>query len=155
MGVFEQVFDLAEAVARRRSLSLWDVELTGQQGRTLVRVLVDAEGGVDLDTIAEVSEEISRGLDLQDPIEGKYMLEVSSPGLERTLRRSDHFAASSGKKVVVKTKEMLVGDSHRVDGVIVDAADDHVTVATDGDAVDIPYDAIKSAKTVFEWRNAQ
>ena len=152
MSVLEEVRDLAEAVARRRELMLWDVEVGGGDGRTVVRVFVDSDSGVDLDTVAEVSEEISRGLDLRDPIPGRYTLEVSSPGLERNLRSRDHFSRSLGQRVIVKTKERLVNDSHRVDGVIVDAGDAAVRVATDGDELEVPYDEIKSARTVFEWK---
>ncbi len=151
MGALEEVRDLAEAVVSRRSLTLWDVEMGGRQGSSVVRVFVDAEGGVDLDTVAEVSEEISRGLDLRDPIPDKYVLEVSSPGLERSLRRPEHFAASVGGRVVVKTTERLVGSSHRVEGEIVDAGERLVRLAVNGDVVEIPYGSIKSARTVFEW----
>ena len=151
MGALEEVRDLAEAVARRRSLLLWDVEMGGQPGRSVVRVLVDAEGGVDLDTVAEVSEEISRGLDLKDPIAGRYTLEVSSPGLERSLKSPRHFELSVGKKVVMKTRERLVGDSHRLEGVIASADPSVVKVDLVAQAVEVPYDEIKSARTVFEW----
>ncbi len=157
LGALEEVRDLAEAVARRRSLRLWDVEMGGQPGRAIVRVFVDADDGVDLDTVAEVSEEISRGLDLRDPIQGRYTLEVSSPGLERSLKAPEHWRVSVGKKVVVKTKDKLVGDSHRLDGVIVGADDDAVRVDLDGgdhddhEVVTVPYDEIRSARTVFEW----
>jgi ribosome maturation factor RimP len=153
MDVLEEVSDLAEAVVRRRSLSLWDVEVGGSQGSRVIRVFVDGEEGVDLDTVAEVSEEISRGLDLRDPIEGRYTLEVSSPGLERTLKRPEHYARSVGKQVVVKTKNKVVGDSHRVDGTILEAGDGAVTLKThQQEEVDVPYEEVKSARTVFEWR---
>jgi ribosome maturation factor RimP len=151
MGVLEEVSDLAESVARRRSLRLWDVEMSGSGGSTVVRIFVDGDEGVDLDTVAEVSEEISRGLDLRDPIDGRYTLEVSSPGLERTLKRPEHFSASVGKQVVVKTKQRLVGDSHRLDGTVVDADEASVKVLAGDQEVEVPYDAIKSARTVFEW----
>ncbi len=151
MGALEEVKDLAEAVAERRSLLLWDVEMGGQPGRNVVRVFVDADGGVDLETVAEVSEEISRGLDLRDPIGGRYTLEVSSPGIERSLKTPLHFELSVGKKVVMKTKERLVGDSHRLEGIIAAAEDSAVRIELPSQAVDVPYDAIKSARTVFEW----
>lgn len=151
MGALEEVRDLAEAVTRRRSLLLWDVEMGGQPGRSVVRVYVDADGGVDLETVAEVSEEISRGLDLKDPIGGRYTLEVSSPGLERNLKSPWHFELSVGKRVIVKTKERLVGQSHRVEGVITAADPAAVTLELPSEAVDVPYEAIKSARTVFEW----
>ncbi|MPZ92477.1 MAG: ribosome maturation factor RimP [Actinobacteria bacterium] len=153
MDVLEEVSDLAESVVRRRSLSLWDVEMGGSKGSRIVRVYVDGDDGVDLDTVAEVSEEISRGLDLRDPIEGRYTLEVSSPGLERSLKRPEHYARSVGKQVIVKTKSRMVGDSHRVDGTILDARDESVTLRTDQqEEVDVPYEEVKSARTVFEWR---
>lgn len=152
MGALEEVRDLAEAVARRRSLQLWDVVLTGERGRTLVRVYVDGDGGVDLDTVAEVSEEISRGLDLRDPIQGRYSLEVSSPGLERSLKSPEHFARSLGSKVVVKTSSELEGAGRRLDGELVEADERGVLVSTGDNKVHVPYDAIRSARTVFQWK---
>ena len=152
MGVLEEVKDLAEAVTKRRSLRLWDVETAGQPGRMIVRVLVDGDDGVDLDTIAEVSEEISRGLDLKDPIQSRYTLEVSSPGLERNLKQPEHFRLSVGKKVVVKTTEPLVGNSHRLDGKLAAADEQAARIERDDGEVEVPYGSIKSARTVFEWR---
>jgi ribosome maturation factor RimP len=156
MGALEEVRDLAEAVTRRRSLRLWDVEMGGRPGRAIVRVFVDAEDGVDLDTVAEVAQEISRGLDLRDPIPGRYTLEVSSPGLERSLKEPEHWRASAGKKVVVKTKEKLVGDSHRLDGTVEGTTEDAVLLRTEGSAepVAVPFHEIRSARTVFEWDTA-
>jgi ribosome maturation factor RimP len=152
MGALDEVRDLAESVTRRRSLRLWDVEMTGQPGRAIVRVLVDAEGGIDLDTVAEVSEEISRGLDLKDPLAGRYTLEVSSPGLERTLKSPEHFRLSVGEKVTLKTREPVVANGHRVDGVIESADEAVVHVDTGREQVDVPYEQIKTARTVFEWK---
>ena len=153
MSVLDEVRDLAEAVARRRSLSLWDVEVAGQPGSSIVRVFVHADDGVDLETVAEISEELSRALDLKDPIPGRYTLEVSSPGLERNLKKPEHFAASVGDQVVVKTTEVVAGNSHRIDGTVAEAGDEAVQIDVgDGQGVEVPYSLIKSAKTVFEWR---
>lgn len=153
MGALEEVRDLAEAVATRRSLVLWDVEMGGQPGRSVVRVFVDSESGpVDLDTVAEVSEEISRGLDLRDPIAGRYTLEVSSPGLERALKSPGHFERCVGQKVVVKTTDRLVGDSHRLEGTIAAAGPEAVKLDLTSDEVAVPYEQIRSARTIFEWK---
>jgi ribosome maturation factor RimP len=151
MGALEEVRDLAEAVVNRRSLRLWDVEVAGQPGRLVVRVYVDGDDGVDLDTVAEVAEEISRGLDLKDPIGGRYTLEVSSPGLERTLKVPSHFELSVGRKVVLKTKDRVAGDSHRIEGVIRAASAEEVELETGEGEVKLPYNSIRSARTVFEW----
>ena len=152
MAVLEEVKDLAEAVTRHRGLRLWDVEMGGRPGSSVVRVFVDSDGGVDLDTVAQVSEEISRGLDLRDPIQGRYTLEVSSPGLERSLRSPEHFALCVGRRVVVKTSEIVAGDSHRIEGVIAAASDHEVRLSAGEQEVAVPYDLVKSARTVFEWK---
>jgi ribosome maturation factor RimP len=152
LSSLDEVRDLAESITRRRSLRLWDVEVTGQPGRSVVRVLIDADGGIDLDTVAEVSEEMSRGLDLKDPVSGRYTLEVSSPGLERSLRSAEHFKLSVGEQVTLKTREPLVGNSHRVDGVIESADESAVHLDTGAAQVDVPYEQIKTARTVFEWK---
>ena len=151
MSALEEVRELAEAVTRRRDLILWDVEMAGQPGRSVVRVFVHGDEGVDLDTVAEVSEEISRGLDLRDPIAGRYTLEVSTPGLERNLRAPEHFARSTGERVVVKTSEVLLGNSHRIEGTIAEAKHNVVVIEVADEKVDVPYDRIKSARTIFEW----
>ncbi|MEA2448018.1 MAG: ribosome maturation factor RimP [Actinomycetota bacterium] len=152
MGALEEVRDLAEAVTRRRRLTLWDVEVAGQPGRSIVRVFVESNNGaIDLDTVASVSEEISRGLDLNDPIPGAYTLEVSSPGLERSLRSPEHFSRSVGDKVTIKTKERLFANSHRIDGVILDASGTSVRLEVGSEQVEVPLEGIKSARTVFEW----
>lgn len=152
MDILEEVSDLATSVVRRRSLRLWDIEVGGSKGRRIVRVYVDGDDGVDLDTVAEVADEISRGLDLRDPIDGRYTLEVSSPGLERSLKRPEHFAASVGKQVMVKTKNKMQDEGHRIDGTVVKAGEVAVSLRTAKDVVDVPYDEVKSARTVFEWR---
>jgi ribosome maturation factor RimP len=152
MAGLQEVRDLAEAVTRHRGLRLWDVEMGGRPGSSVVRVFVDGDEGVDLDTVAAVSEEISRGLDLKDPIPGRYTLEVSSPGLERSLRSPEHFALSVGRQVVVKTAVKLAGDSHRIEGVIAGAGDSEVRLDAEGEEVVVPYDVIKSARTIFEWK---
>jgi ribosome maturation factor RimP len=152
MGVLEEVADLAEAVARRRSLRLWDIEFGGRPGSTVVRVFVDSDNGVDLDTIARVSEELSRALDLKDPVPGHYTLEVSSPGLERNLKTPEHFRLSTGKRVVLKTREPLQGNSNRLEGEIDSAGETSAKVRTEAGVVEVPYRDVKSARTVFEWK---
>lgn len=153
MSALDEVRDLAEAVVARRSLKLWDVEFAGQPGSSVLRVYVYGDDGPDLDTVAKISEEISRGLDLKDPIPGRYTLEVSTPGLERSLRTPGHFASSVGEKVIVKTTEILAGNSHRIEGTIVEPGDEAVVLDAADDKVEVPYRLIKSARTVFEWKS--
>ena len=95
-----------------------------------LKVAVDAPGGIDTTTLSKVSRTISQELDLRDPIESRYTLEVSSPGLERRLRRPEHFAKSVGSTVTLKLKD----GKTRLSGEIVDATETEVTLRlADGD----------------------
>lgn len=152
MAALDDVTDLAAAVAERRHLRLWDVEVAGGSHGSVVKVFVDSDGGVDLDTVAEVSEEISRGLDLRDPFSGRYTLEVSSPGLERTLRSREHFALSVGRDAVVKTKAPVAGNSNRIEGRIAGVGEQAVMLATAEGEIEVPLESIRSARTVFSWK---
>ena len=89
-----------------------------------LKVAVDAPGGIDTTTLSKVSRTISQELDLRDPIESRYTLEVSSPGLERRLRRPEHFAKSIGSTVTVKLRD----GKTRLSGEIVEATDTEVTL---------------------------
>jgi ribosome maturation factor RimP len=146
MGTSERIAELVEPILLDRGHELYDVELTG----ATVRVLVDRAGGVALDDLEQVSREISAVLDDADPMPDRFYLEVSSPGLERPLRRPDHFQAAVGSKVKVKTNPTVEGD-RRVDGTLVAADDGGFTVETDAGARTLGYDDVERARTVFEW----
>jgi ribosome maturation factor RimP len=135
----ERVREAVEPLVASMGLSLYDLELSG----STLRVLVETG---DLEVIESLTRAISRTLDDADPIPGHYTLEVSSPGLERTLRTPAHFAGAVGSRVRVKTRAGLDGD-RRVDGILTAADDDTVTV---GDRT-LHYDDIERARTVFEW----
>src|SRR5688572_21390947 len=92
VGVTEQVQSIIEPVLADLGLELYDLE----HGGGSLRVTVDREGGLDAELITQATRLISRELDRTDPIPGAYTLEVSSPGLERTLRRPEHFRRAVG-----------------------------------------------------------
>ena len=121
-----------------------DVELSAN----LLRVTIDRPGGVDLDLISETSKLVSAELDRLDDglIPGRYVLEVSSPGVERALRVPEHFKRAIGTTVALKTYPGTEGD-RRVEGVLEAADDQGVVVA--GRAV--PYSDIEKARTRFLW----
>jgi ribosome maturation factor RimP len=140
-------------VVERAGLELVEVTFRREGGGKVLRVTVDREGGVDLDTITAVSEKVSRRLDAEGFDPGPYSLEVSSPGVERPLRRPDEFARRVGETVKVKTAEPLNGSRvHR--GTLVSAGDEAVTIATEAGERTVPYEEIESARTVFEWGGA-
>jgi ribosome maturation factor RimP len=143
------IADAVGPVVTALGLELYDVEVTGSGRARVVRVLVDREGGIDLDTIGTAAERISPVLDAEpiaSVLRGPYALEVSSPGVERPLRRPDHFRRAVGTTVSVKVP------GRRVRGVLVDAGDDSFELALeDGTEARIPYADASQARTVFEW----
>ena len=138
------------SVVERAGLELVEVTFRREGGGKILRVTVDREGGVDLETIAATSEKLSRRLDAEGFDPGPYSLEVSSPGIERPLRRPAEFAKRVGETVKVKTAEPLEGAKvHR--GTLMSAGDEAVTIATEAGERTVPYEDIESARTVFEW----
>ena len=117
-GTVEQ---LVRPVVEAAGLELWDVSFEKEAGRMVLRVVVDRDGGIDLDTISSTSERVSRRLDLEAFSEDRpYSLEVSSPGLERPLREPRHFGRSVGQTVKVKTA-VAVGGRKTHEGALVSA----------------------------------
>ena len=98
MNVQEQVLELLSPIMATLAVELYDVEHNG----AMLRVVVDGPGGITSDRLAEVSRLISPILDQHDPIPGRYTLEVSSPGLERHLKRAAHLERAVGEHVLVK-----------------------------------------------------
>lgn len=150
MAITDRVRAIVLPLADERGLELYDVE----QHQSSVRILVSRDGGIDIDALTELSRSVSRVLDETDPVPGKYTLEVSSPGLERPLRRPDHFAGAVNDRITVKTAPGSEGD-RRVTGVLVAADQDGITLRPDDgpDTEDrrIPYDEIAAARTLFDW----
>lgn len=131
-------------------LELVEVSFGREGGRRVLRVTVDREGGVDLDAIAGASERVSRRLDLEGFEPGPYTLEVTSPGVERPLRRPEDFSRRVGERVKVRSSRPLEGARTHT-GTLVRAGDDGVTVDTETGERTVPYEDITSARTVFVW----
>jgi ribosome maturation factor RimP len=154
MTVSDRVRDIVLPLLADRDLDLYDVEMAGP----VLKVVVERPGGLDLDALSDATRAVSRALDEADPIAGSYTLEVTSPGLERTLRTPSHFAGAVGETVKVKVvaDAAEAGGDRRVAGVLAAADDDGITVRT-GDDEDAPverqvrYGDIERARTVFEW----
>ena len=151
MKTATDIWTVLEPYLAAERLELDDLEVVGSgQGRVL-RVVVDGEG-VDIDRLADVSRGISRLLDAESGLDDPYQLEVTSPGLERKLRRPAHYAKSVGREVVAKTKQ---GEQKRtVRGVITDANNRTFTVEADEGALVLDFEDVLTAKTVFRWEKA-
>jgi ribosome maturation factor RimP len=140
----EKIGVLAREVARDLSLSLFDLEVAREGPRTILRVYLDREGGVSLSDIETYSRRLGALLDVEDPVEGAYVLEVSSPGVTRKLRKPEHFAASVGKRLKVTLAEPREGRRH-VSGVLAGCDAEGVTIAAQEGDFRVAYGGIRKA----------
>jgi ribosome maturation factor RimP len=142
---------LVEPYLAAEHLELDDLELSGTGKGRLLRVVVDGED-TNVDRLADVSRGISRLLDNESDLDGSYQLEVTSPGLERKLRRPSHFIKSVGREAKLKVNQ---GERNRtLRGIISDANDETFTVDVEDESLVVSYQDVLTARTVFRWEKA-
>jgi ribosome maturation factor RimP len=138
---------LVGPVVEAAGLELVEVKLARGSGRQVLRVIVDRDGGVDVDAIAEVAEAVSRRLDLEGYDAGPYSLEVSSPGIERVLKRPRDFERQVGAMVKLK----MTQDRPALEGTLVSADDGGIVLAAGDGELHVRYGDIATARTVVDW----
>ena len=102
MKITDQVRAFSEPIVQEHGCTLWDVEYVREGGDCFLRLFIDKEGGVGIEDCEAISRAVDPVLDEKDPIPESYSFEVSSAGLERQLKRPEHFTKSLGKQVLVK-----------------------------------------------------
>jgi len=130
-------------------VDLYDIVKTKEHTTNILRVYITSKDGVNLDQCAHVSRMISPLLDIHLPMNGKYNLEVSSPGIERKLKTYHHFSCSIGSDLKIKEYSNKV-----TRGKLLEVLDDGVIIIEDLDKnrVEIQFDDILSAATYYEWK---
>ena len=108
--IAEQIRQILHPILESMGLSLWDLEFHKQGPQWLLRIFIDREsGGVTLNDCETVNRDLGAALDVEDIISHPYTLEVSSPGLDRTLSKPEHFARFTGSMVKIKTFQSING----------------------------------------------
>ena len=139
----------AQPLAVAAGLDLVDVQVKGAGARTLVKVIVDRKGGVDIAECQRLSRELSTLLDQTDPIDNRYSLEVTSPGVDWPLRTERDFDRIQGRTVRLQRRG---GDAvEEVSGTVEAAEPDAVVIVGDKATVRVAYDEIVSAKQTLPW----
>jgi len=136
-----------EAAVQSLGYELVGIEYHPRGRSSLLRVYIDAPDGVNVDDCERASRQISSALDVDDPIPGQYMLEVSSPGLDRPLFTAEHFQRFSGSRVKLRVSPPLDG-RRNFSGVLVGMRDDAVVVVEDDEEVAVPLQNIEQARLV-------
>ncbi len=137
---------LIEPIASDFGCELVDVDLNNG----VLKVIIDEADGLHSDSLLEVTKAVSRMIDAEDPIPGRFTLEVSSPGVERPLKKPEHFRRSLGEEITVKTMPDVPGE-RRAEGILKDADEYGITVETNEGDRTLRFGEIRSARTVFHW----
>jgi ribosome maturation factor RimP len=145
-----RIAELAGPVCEACGVDLYLVEVVQGQSRSLVRVTIDAIDGVDVNDCAKVSQRLSAALDVEDPIKGRYNLEVSSPGLDRPLRHLDDARRYVGQKARVETGEPVSG-RRRFVGILSEVGEDWLDITVDGKRFRVSADGVRKANLVYEF----
>jgi len=145
--ILEKVRQLAAPLAAQEGMELVDVEFGGGGGRQILRIYIDRQGGVSLEDCTSISRALSAALDVEDPLQGSYDLEVSSPGLDRPLRTPEHFQKYAGEKVRVKTFGPLPECENRKTfvGILKGYENGRVVVDVDGKVFNVPHGQVSKA----------
>ena len=145
---------LVEPVVSGQGYELVDVEFKSELGAWVLRVYIDkprSDERVGLDDCAQVSRELSAVLDVDDTIQGHYSLEVSSPGLNRPLKKASDFARFVGKKAKIRTRHP-VGESRRnFSGTLVAVDGGKVKIDVGDQVCEVPVDDVEKANLVYEF----
>ncbi len=145
-----EVDALLRPVIEAEGFELYDVTQGREGKRKVLRVIVDGPQGVDIDTLSRLSERVSRHLDDEGYETGPYDLQVSSPGLERPLKRPEHFRRTVGEQVKVKTTAPM-GGSRTHTGTLAAADDEGITLGVGDEELRVRHADIASARTVVDW----
>lgn len=150
MAIVDQVADIVAPLADSLGLAIYDVEHNGG----VLKISIEGSASpVGTDSLTKLTRMISSALDEADPLPGSYTLEVTSPGLERKLRTSDHYAGAIGERI--KVKLVPGAEIRRVEGELVAADASSLSVRDDaGHDHTVPLGEVQTARTMFEWKKA-
>jgi ribosome maturation factor RimP len=151
-GIVELTETWVQEVINREieGVELVILEEAGSRRKRVLRLYIDHAGGVTHSLCAQVSAAVGRALEEIDAFEGAYTLEVSSPGIERPLRKKSHFEAQLGKKVHVKTRVPVEG-SKVWQGVLLEVGASEIVVQEAGREATIPLEEIAGAHLIYEF----
>jgi ribosome maturation factor RimP len=141
------VLELAERAASTHGVEVLELKLRGQGRGRVLSVILDADDPVEADVVERVSKDLSRALDQADPLPGSYTLEVTTPGLGRPLQTARDFRRQRGHEVSI----VRGGDAPSVQGMVLDADDQAVTLDVDGSEVQVPLSGVVRGTVVLPW----
>lgn len=154
-SIADTVRELAAPLAESFGYILWDVEYVREGADMILRITIDSdkEGGIDINDCEKMHRAIDPILDEADPIEGAYMLAVSSPGVERPLTRPEHFERMAGEDVILKffAASAETGGTKSLRATLVGLDGDDIVVTVGEEEKRFPRKSVAKCETVFDW----
>jgi ribosome maturation factor RimP len=144
----EQLDQLIRSVVTGLGFQVWGYEYRPQSESALLRIFIENEGGVSIDNCTQVSRQIGAALDVDDLIPVAYILEVSSPGIDRVLFSPEQYNAYIGETVKIRTRTP-VESRRNFRGKLESVSDTHVTISVDNEQFEIPFDVVDRARLVM------
>ena len=134
-------------IVRGLGFSLWGVEYRSSQKPAQLKVFIDHEQGITIDNCSDVSQHISGVLDVEDPINVPYTLEVSSPGIDRPLMKLEHFKQFVGSTIKVRLS-WAINNRKNFLGALKSVDEDEIVMEMEGEEVAFPFNAVKRANLI-------
>jgi len=144
------LWELLEPVVNGMGFELIEIEYSSHVKSNVLRLYIDKEGGIVIDDCSNVSRQVSAILDVEDPISGFFNLEVSSPGLDRPLRKIEDFDRFKGERVKIKTS-MPQDGQRNFKGAIKAVEEDIIIIECDDKEISLPVSAIEKARLIPDF----
>ena len=149
-NIEERVEKLLQSKINELGYELYDVEYAKEGKNYFLRIFIDKDGGIDLEDCERVNDGIIDLLDEADYIKEQYFLEVSSPGIERVLRKEKHFDSAMGETIQVKLYKP-VEKKKEIEGILTGYDEDTITMTYENDEISVPKNNIAQIKTKHNW----
>ena len=149
-NIEQKVTDLLKEKINTLGYDLYDVEYVKEGKDYFLRIYIDNEKGIDLNDCEKVSNEINDMLDMSDIVKDQYFLEVSSPGIERILRKDEHLKANIGKTVEIKLFKAIDKQKQYV-GELIEFNDEIINIKIEENTISLDRKNIAQIKTVYKW----
>ena len=141
-ALVNEIYEMVKPIADELNYDIYHIEYVKESGEYYLRIYIEKDGGVSLNDCEALSRRVSDVLDEKDPITDAYFLEVSSPGLNRTLFTEEHYKRFIGREVMVKFTKSVDGKKN-IKGILKEVNEDSIVVEAD-QLINIPKDKIKS-----------
>jgi len=147
-----RIWELATPLAANEGMEIVDIQFRreGSRGSKVLRLYLDKENGPSVDDLTRVSRQLGELLDTHDAVEGAYTLEVSSPGINRPLKKPEHFERVVGKRIRVRTRAMIDGRRSFL-GVLQAISEGQISVQQEGKTYRIPLSDIEKSNYEHDW----